>query len=408
MTTAPLTATLPDQASVARHNRTLVIDALRRSGPTSRTGLVSSTRLTKATISVIVDGLLAGGLVREIGPAVRPGPGRPALLLEYVASAHLVAGVHLGIRSTHVVLADGNGTTVADRRVPTRRAPARALAEVADTIRALAAEGVGPAGPIAHVALCLPGWVDGDSGLCHRAPNLGWTDVPVGDLLSRDLGLPVSVLNDAQAALVAEHESGAARGVDDVLVLYAGDGVSAAVLHQGALFRGAHGATGEIGHCPVPGGTRPCGCGRTGCLETEANTAAVLTAVRDALAAAGEAPPSAGRLTADAVLDAARSGDPSALAAVRAAGDRLGQAAGVLVNLFDPQVIILAGQLARAGAPYAEAVSRAAERVALPASWRLTEVRLARYADDAEVIGAVAEARRRLDPLRREQAVATP
>jgi predicted NBD/HSP70 family sugar kinase len=388
-----------DQASVARRNRALVLQALRSAGPTSRTELVRRTPLTKATISVIVDELVRDGLVRELGAVAPSGPGRPVQMLEYDARAHAVAGVHVGVTTVHVVLADGSADRLAEVRFPTPAGDAEAvLTAIGTRVRDLAVDHGQES--LHGIGVCIPGRVDTDTGWCHRAPNLHWVDVDVAGVVSDAAGAPVFVVNDAQAALIAEHESGAGAGCDEMLVLYAGDGVSAAVLTKGELFTGATGASGEIGHCPVDGARRRCGCGRVGCLETEASTQAVLHSVRSALADGRPSTIKRGsRLALTRVLEAARAGDEVCLNAVRAAGTRLGEAAGVLINLFNPRLVVLAGELSVAGEDMLDPLRRTASRVALPDSWEDSEFRVATFAEDAEVVGAVAVALRRIDPL---------
>jgi predicted NBD/HSP70 family sugar kinase len=333
-----------DQASLARQNRALVLQALRSAGATSRTDLVRRTPLTKATISVIVDELVRDGLVRELGAVAPNGPGRPAQMLEYDPRAHTVAGVHVGVHTVHVVVADGCAERIAEARFDTPEGtPEQVLADIASRVGELAARhGVAN---VLGIGVCIPGRVDTETGWCHRAPNLGWVDVDVTAIMARAAGTPVFVVNDAQAALIAEHESGAGRGCDEMLVLYAGDGVSAAVLTKGQLFTGATGASGEIGHCPIEGARRRCGCGRVGCLETEASTQAVLHAVRSSLSAGTKSSLKRGPgLVIGRVLEAADAGDAAALSALTSAGKRLGEAAGLLINLFNPRLVVLAGE----------------------------------------------------------------
>jgi predicted NBD/HSP70 family sugar kinase len=388
-----------DQASVARQNRALVLQALRAAGTTSRTDLVRRTPLTKATISVIVDELVRDGLVRELGALAPSGPGRPAQMLQYDPRAHAVAGVHVGVRSVQIVLADGGAGRIAETAFTTPVGPPETvLVRIGREVRDFAAAHGLEA--LDGIGVCIPGRVDTATGWCHRAPNLKWVDVDVGSVVGRAAGAAVFVVNDAQAALVAEHEAGAGVGCEEMLVLYAGDGVSAAVLTKGELFTGATGASGEIGHCPAEGARRRCGCGRVGCLETEASTSAVLHSVRTSLAAGEASSLKRGpALVASRVLEAARGGDAVAQSALRAAGERLGEAAGVLINLFNPRLVVLAGELSAAGHHVLDPLRRAASRVALPDSWSDAEFRIATFADDAEVVGAVAVALRRIDPL---------
>jgi predicted NBD/HSP70 family sugar kinase len=400
------TVQVADQASLARQNRAMVLQALRAAGPTSRTELVRRTPLTKATISVIVDELVRDGFVRELGAVAPSGPGRPVQMLQYDARAHVVVGVHVGVRTVHLVLADGCGDRIAEQRFPTPAGDSSAvLAAIGSRVSALATEnGVAS---VHGIGVCIPGRVDTDAGWCHRAPNLHWVDVDVAGQVSRAVGAPAFVVNDAQAALIAEHDSGAGVGYDDMLVLYAGDGVSAAVLSKGQLYTGATGASGEIGHCPVAGARRRCGCGRIGCLETVASTSGILHAVRtDLLAGKPSSLKRGSRHGFGRVLEAARAGDRVAMDAVEMAGSRLGEAAGVLINLFNPNLVVLAGELSAAGDDMLEPLRRTASRVALPDSWGDTEFRVATFGEDAEVVGAVAVALRRIDPLTSAQRLA--
>jgi predicted NBD/HSP70 family sugar kinase len=380
--------TVVDQAALARHNRSIVLGALRWDGPTSRTALASRLQLAKGTISVIVDELLRDGLIREIGTVTGAGPGRPARLLEYDASVHHVGAVHLGVSRTHVVIADGLGRVLAESREQTRRqSPDQMMSHVAQSIEDIARRAALPLP--GSIAVCVPGHVDNGSGICRSAPNLGWRDAPVASLLGARTGAAVSVINDAQAALSAECADGAAAGETDVVLLYAGDGVSAALLDGGRVVRGAAGGTGEIGHCPVDGATGRCGCGRRGCLETVASSRAVVASVRAALMRREPSTLSARRLSVGDVLSAAQAGDAVAVTALTAAAQHLGRACGVLVNLLNPRVIVLAGELCRGGDVFVDPLRAEAKRVALPESWSTVQVRRAAFADDAEVMGAL-------------------
>jgi predicted NBD/HSP70 family sugar kinase len=392
------TQAVADQAAVARHNRSRLLACLRQDGPTSRAALVRRLQLTKATISVIVDELIRDGLVREVGTVAVAGPGRPPRLIEYVPSVHTVAAVHLGVSRTHVIVADGLGRKVGEAWLPTSRRPLETLDAVGTAVLSIARESCSPAP--CSIAVCVPGHVDSALGSCHHAPNLGWRDVPVAAVLATRLDASVHVINDAQAALIAERSTGAASGASDLVLLYAGDGVSAALLNDGNLVSGSTGASGEIGHCPVPGATGRCGCGRRGCLETVASSRAVVANVRAALS---EGEPSSlpprRRVTIEQIIAAADGGDHVAITALEAAGAHLGRACGVLVNLMNPRVVVLAGALCRSGEVFVNAVRQAAGEVALPESWAAVDLRNAAFADDAEVTGVLQVALERVDLL---------
>lgn len=194
------------------------------------------------------------------------------------------------------------------------------------------------------IGICLPGLVHMGSGRCLLAPNLGWRDVPVGELIEQQFGVPVFAINSADAALVVESLEGAAQGSESAVLLYVGRGVGAAVLSEGRLLHGNSGLFGEIGHCHVPGGTARCACGKIGCLETLADGSAIARQVAQAVS---EGVPSvltdvaAAEVTAAYVAEAAASGDELATETFRQAGQTLGLAASWLINLFNPEVLLV-------------------------------------------------------------------
>jgi len=370
-------------------NRSLVLSLVKEGGPVSRASIARSTTLAKPTVSTIVDELIADGLVREIGPGTTAtNGGRPPILLEFNARSQLVIGIHIGARRTTVSVGDAAGEEVARAELPTPHGePAATLAEVARV--ALAAVGDNP-GRVAAVGAVLPGLTDFHTGVCLLAPNLGWRDVPVRDLLEAAVGAPVYVHNAGQAAAVAENLEGAGGRIGDMALLYAGTGLSAGVLTDGRVFHGVGGTAGEIGHNALPGNDEACNCGKTGCLETVASGPAVVRAVKRAIAQ-GEPTLLEGQVDFDArhVSAAARDGDAVAARAIREVGEWLGLAASWLINAYNPAVVVVGGGLASIGEPLLEPLRAAVRRNALAPALRGTEIRASQLGADAEVRGAV-------------------
>lgn len=373
-------------------NRSLVLALVKEGGPVSRASIARSTTLAKPTVSAIVDELIVEGLVREIGPgSTATGGGRPPILLEFNARSQLVVGVHVGARRTAIAVSDAAGAEIARRELRTPSgSPVGVLARVADEIRAAIAGAEVPGARLAAVGAVLPGLTDFHSGVCLLAPNLGWRDVPVRDLLTEALNAPVYVHNAGQAAAVAENLEGAGERIGDLALLYAGTGLSAGILTDGKVFHGFGGTAGEIGHCAVPGVEEPCNCGKVGCLETVASGPAIVRAVRRAIAA-GE--PSdlvdADDLDAHDVADAALAGDPLAVRVIAEVGDRLGLAASWLINAYNPAVVVVGGGLSAMGEQLVGPLRAAVARHALAPALRGVEIRLSRLGTDAEVRGAV-------------------
>lgn len=239
---------------------------------------------------------------------------------------------------------------------------------------------VDPQALLAGVGVAVPGLVSSADGMVRRAPNLGLADVPLADLLD---GLPGTgrrpqVGNDADLGALAEHTRGAGAGIDDLVFLFGDVGVGGGVVVGGVPLRGSGGYAGEIGHLSVTPGGRPCGCGSSGCWETEVGVSAVVEALGDGTTAE-ELP---ARLHA---LDR----PPAALVRV---GERLGTGLAGVVNIFNPRRVILGGLLADLY-PAVRASCDAAFRTAgLAASTEQAEIALPALGRDAVLMGAAEKA----------------
>ena len=308
-------------------------------------------------------------------------------------------GVDLG--GTHLrgllIRDDGSRSEVRKLRVGTQREPEAVLERVAELVAALrAAEG---GGPVRGVGLGVAGWVRPSDGAVVRAPNLGWTEVPVRALLEQRLGVPVLPMNDLSAVAYGEWRAGAAQGARDALVVFVGTGVGAGLILGGALHEGGGGFAGELGHLPLrPLDGLPCGCGRQGCLETIAGgvfierrerAEAAVGAYRAVLAAAGGA---AEAITCAHVEEAAGGGDPEALQLWGEVGVVLGAALGGVGNLLDPDVLVLGGGVAD-NCPLLRSLTLAQlERSLLPPIAARLRVAHPALGDPAGVLGAALRA----------------
>ncbi|HET7572639.1 MAG TPA: ROK family protein [Gaiellaceae bacterium] len=379
-------------------NRSLVLDLLKQESPISRAAIAKLTALAKPTVSTIVDELVSEGLVREIGTGEsRSTGGRPPVLLEFNARSHFLVGVEIGVRHTTVALADARGAELTRselRMSPTK--PVDTLRTIANEIRRLLRGAGAPLGRLGAIGIVVPGLVDASTATCLLAPNIGWRDVPVRDLLARSFArVPIFVHNTVDPANVAESLEGAAAGYSDVVILWASTGVGAGLLFNGRVFGGHGGISGELGHCYVPGATDRCACGKIGCLETIASGPSVARAAKRAIDA-GRKTSLAGKrqLTSIDVAAAAAAGDALALEVLRDAGRALGIAASWLVNIVNPELVLIGGGLSEAGAPLLGPLREAVAEHALPQAYeRVVDVRPTELGGDAAVRGAVLLAR---------------
>lgn len=300
---------LPEHARA--HNRSLVLQNLFHQGAMSRADLSRATGLTRVTISDLVAGLVADGLVAEQGVREASGPGKPAILVDLDRDGHRIITLDLSsdTRFQGAVVTLG-GEIVARLEVPVPADRADFLSAVRSLARDLVADAHAP---VLGVGVGSPGVVD-DRGVVLTAPNFGWTGVDLQGILSADLDLPVVVGNDVNAAVLAEHTFGGAP--DDVILVRVGRGVGSALMIDGRLIRGNRFAAGEIGHVVVGTDGGPlCVCGKRGCLEG---------------------------WMADASVEAHRD-DRTREAALRDAGERLGIALAPVVGALDLSDVVVYG-----------------------------------------------------------------
>ena len=324
-------------------NQRLVLDRLRGQGEATRPQIANDTGLSKPTVGQALLDLEQHGLVRAIGRSAS-GPGRAAVVYQTAPDAGHIVGVDIGRRVLRVAVADLDGVVVARVDQPNRSRSGTMLQRAAceSVERAIAEAGLTPADIVVTV-VGTPGIPDARTGTVHRAPNLpGWERRGLLNELVAALGSggsEVMVENDANLSVVGEHARGAARGVDVVACLTVGTGIGMGMLVNGKLFRGAHGAAGEIADLPYgrvpPGVTRH----RPGPVEIAAAAQAVVSAANEL---------GLNRVnSAKEVFDMAREGDELALRVVTDEAFKIAHVVSVVTAVLDPGLIVLAGGVGR-------------------------------------------------------------
>ena len=335
------------------HNMRATLRMLLRYQPVSRAHLVELTGLSSTTITNLIGELLEQGVVIQDGVSstAQRGVGRPRTFLRLVPQARHAIGIHIGVGSIRVAVADLQAQLSEPLSLAhaLERKPEDVMAETAALVgQAIAESKVDPQSLIG-IGVGASGLVNPHTGVNVLAPNLGWRDVPIRDWLAQRLNLPVVVDNNARAMALGEAIFGAGRDVQALAFVYARVGVGAGVVVDGQLFRGSAAGAGEIGHTTIiPTGGAPCRCGNTGCLETLISEPAI---VRQAqlLAAKDEAGILAAHLQSgegrpfERVLAAARAGDAATLAMLQDQACYMGIALANLVNVLNPDLIVLGG-----------------------------------------------------------------
>ncbi|WP_411107215.1 ROK family protein [Streptomyces sp. cmx-4-9] len=321
--------------SRAAANAASVLRTVLEHGPVARSGIAGLCGLSPAAVSRQATGLLRSGLLRELpGPAA--GVGRPRIPLDLHTGAvggPVAAGLHVGVPQSTFSLVDLRGRLLARRSFPHRDPRDPALCrDIAEQLgRFLRAFDTGR--PLLGIGAALGGWVRPGDGTVVRHEALGWRDVPLAAALERALGLPVSVDNHARAVAHAEILFGRPEARRSLVHLFIGNVVDAAFGTEGAVHQGPGAAAGDVAHLPVPGSQAPCACGRTGCLQaTASDTALGAEAVRRAIVPDPSVP---------MLVDAAATGDPRADRLLRERARAVGRAAALLLDVFNPAVMVV-------------------------------------------------------------------
>ncbi len=371
------------QESLRHHNLALTLrHVLDAPSPVSRADIAAATGLTRATVSALVDRLLAARLVAELEPATPQRAGRPAVPLVPAAGTVAAVGMEVNVDYLGVRAVDLGGRVLQQRvemgdfRGSAPEAVLSRLAALADAVLAvLSADGV----LIVGTALALPGLVDSVTGPLRLAPNLGWRDVDVVAVMARHpvlAGMPPRLANEAN--LAARAEARVRRGAPASFVYVSGEvGIGAAIVLDGRIFGGRHGWSGEIGHTvlgtdgtPADGGT----------LESYAGQDAILAragldrtaTVQDLLAAAGR-------------------GEPRVLEALERAGAALGVALANVVHVVDVDHVVLGGIYADLAPYVCGSVLAQLERRVITAPWAAVSVDVARAGVYPAMTGAALE-----------------
>ncbi len=320
-----------------------------------------------------------------------------------------VVGVDLGGTWLRVAAADRRGGIRHRLRQPTRaeRGPAAVMEDLLAGVQS-AAHGAGlDPRALDAVVVGIPGPIDLAHGVVRSPPNLpGWRNVRLAEWLRRRLRVPTYLENDANLAAFGELRRGAGVGARNLIYVTISTGIGGGLILDGALFRGSTGTAGEVGHMiAVPNGP-VCNCGRRGCLEAVASGTAIAKQAQRALARGARtrlrALRGAGRnLSAELVVEAARAGDRVAIAILAEAGGVLGRALGSLINLLNPELIILGGGVSQAGPLLTGPMRASLKQSSFPEPRAAARIVRARLGQDAGLVGAVDWACQRAVRMRR-------
>lgn len=364
-----------------RHNLAAVLDRLHISGELSRSQLAEQTGLNRSTIRDLIGELTALGLAVE-DRGTSSGPGRPSSVARVEPSGAVVLAVELEVDSTAVATVGLGGHILEKTRVPNTAGPQPPSETVSQLARLSAPllDGLPSPHTLAGVGVAMAGVVRRQDGFLHVSPNLGWSNVPLAGMISAELGLDrVMMANEADLGALAEHRRGN-PGRKRNLIFIAGEvGVGIGIIYDGKPMLGAAGYAGEAGHTMVNPNGQKCRCGAVGCWETEVGEEALarlvgFTGDREALI--------------PEVLRRAHAGDQETFVALNELGRWLGIGIGNLVNMFNPDQVVIGGFFQELYPFLESSIHQEAQATSLTAPWLSCSIRRSELGIDSALIGA--------------------
>lgn len=373
-------------------NSNLVLKTIYAEGQISRADISRITKLTPATVSTIVSNFINEGLVEETG-TVPIKRGKPPTLVSVVENAYSIIGMNLARSTFYGAIMDLRGHVTHQESVPLHENTGdEALALVYKLIDSLLAS---CEGPILGISVGAPGIVDGNNGAIRFAANVDWQNLPLQELLQERYDLPVYVVNDNDASVMAEYTFGRYKDSPDLVVFHIDQGIGAGIVIHHQLLRGHGSGAGEIGHVMVVEDGERCLCGNYGCLETVASSRAILARAREIARQNPDSllnrfAPAPGQIDIRTIQQALEGGDGALQLLQQEIGHYLGIALANVVGLLSVPYILMTGSVSRLGQPLFDIVEREIAMRSLTYQVSETKIEPASVDSDPVLLGTAA------------------
>lgn len=377
-------------------NRTLILNTIRKEGLISRAEIAKNIKLTPPTVTNLVNELLEANLVKESEMGVSKG-GRKPILLSINATGFYVIGVDVGVHKLRVVIADINANIIEEGIVPLLKGinKEQLIQIIKESINDIINLSKLTKTKIIGVGVGMHGIVDYKQGISIFAPNLNLRNIPIKEEIEREFQLPVKVENDAKVLALGEKWFGYGLDVENMVCLNVGIGVGAGIIFNDKLFHGLNGIAGEIGHTVLDLDGPKCACGNYGCLQTLCAGEAVRNyAIKEILLGResmilelvkGEKD----KIVGEIIHQAALAGDTLALEVLGKSGMYLGIGISNLINILNPELVVLSGGVTKAGSFILDPVKEEVRKRVLTDEAKQTKIVISKLGDRGTVIGAV-------------------
>jgi Transcriptional regulator/sugar kinase len=368
--------TTGDLTLIKKINTSIVLEAVLKNAPLSRAQISELTGLNKATVSNLVQDLIDSDLIIEIGPGESSGGRKPVMLL-FNGQAGYAVGIDLGVNYIRGVLADLEGNVISELQKSLKKHQLEfTLKELVQCIEELIGQAPDSPYGIVGIGIGVPGIVD-DRGSILFAPNLEWRQVELQQILEERFQLPVTIDNEANAGAQGEQKYGIGRGIAHQIYVSVGIGIGTGIILNKELYKGATGFSGELGHLSIEYSGKPCRCGNEGCWELYASENALLE----------QAAP-LGFDNLEDLISAAEAGNDEVRALFYKIGEYMGAGISNIVNVFNPDVVIIGNRMSRAKIWLEDAVQTSVTRRTLPYHRERLRILFAELQDQSAVRGA--------------------
>ena len=382
-------------------NRSAVLNTIKNFGPISRTDIARRTGLSAATITGITTDLIEDSLVFEKEQGDSSGGRRP-ILLALNPRGGFVVGLKLTEENVTAALTDLEATVIAKQTILIEDMSVdMVINSIVEVVEKLEHQASIEQQNLYGVGIGLAGIIDADRGVLRYSPIFGWHDVPLVDLLQSRLKVPVFIDNDVNTFTLTERWFGKGQGVDNFLTVTVGRGIGMGIVVNGQLYHGVKGGAGEFGHTVINPEGPMCDCGKRGCLETYASDPALVRAAKTSFEN-GKMKKAVNSINELQTL--AEEGDPGAENVYAKAGETLGRGIANLINVFNPELIIIGGEGVGAGDLLFKPLCEAVDNYVMPGLADDTEIKIELWNDDAWARGAAGLVLRELfeSPIHRE------
>ena len=385
-------------------NRSTILNSIKTHGAIPRAEIARLTGLSPATVTGITAELIQDNLVFEKESGDSSG-GRPPIMLAINPNGGCVVGIKVMEDHALGALTDLEASLLGKQSYPlTDTSPEGISRSLSELVAELLKMSENPVPNLMGVGVGLAGIVEAGQGLVRQSPFFGWNDVPLREMIQNRVNVPVYVDNDVNTLAFAEKWFGAGRGIDNFLVVTVGRGIGLGIVSNGQFNHGARGGAGEIGHTVIQPGGELCACGKRGCLEMYASEPALL---RQAAKAYEQGQLSSLPNTPEELIALAASGEKAAQEIFARAGELLGQSIANLVNIFNPQRVLINGEGVRAGNWLFDPMRAAIDEHTMPGLRQDVSILVEPLGDDAWARGAASLVLHELfeSPIKRQREV---